>query len=250
MGSKEFRILSYNIHKGFTSANTKFVLKDVRQTINEVQADILFLQEVVGANSKKGRRHKNWPTMSQFEYLAGEIWPHYAYGKNAVYSSGHHGNAILSKYPITFWENVDVSHNRFERRGLLHGVIEIPKYGPLHVICLHFALFETWREPQIEILCSRIGSHVPPNAPLIIAGDFNDWREQASIELGKRLGVGEVFQTKFGTHAKTFPAWFPLLKLDRVYSRGLQINDAVCFNEGPWKVLSDHAPLCVDFVLS
>jgi endonuclease/exonuclease/phosphatase family metal-dependent hydrolase len=245
----EFRVLSYNIHKGFTSANVKFVLKEVRQTISEVQADIVFLQEVVGENSKKSKRHKNWPTMSQFEYLAGKIWLHYAYGKNAVYSSGHHGNAILSKYPITFWENVDVSHNRFEKRGLLHGIIETPKGKPIHVICLHFALFETWREPQIEILCGRIDSHVPRDAPLIIAGDFNDWREQATVELAKRLRVKEVFQTSFGAHAKTFPAWFPVLKLDRVYSRGLKIKDAVCFTEGPWKVLSDHAPLCVDFVL-
>ncbi len=37
---------------------------------------------------------------SQFAFLADEIWPHFAYGKNAIYSAGHHGNAILSKHPI------------------------------------------------------------------------------------------------------------------------------------------------------
>jgi endonuclease/exonuclease/phosphatase family metal-dependent hydrolase len=250
MDANEFRVLSYNIHKGFTSANIKFALKEIRQTIAKVQADVVFLQEVVGENSEKSKKHKNWPTMSQFEYLAGEIWPHYAYGKNAIYSSGHHGNAILSKYPITFWENVDVSHNRFEKRGLLHAIIAMPGGEPIHVICLHFALFETWREPQLKTLCSRIDSHVPRKSPLIIAGDFNDWREQATGGLTKRLGVIEVFNESFGSHARTFPAWLPILKLDRVYCRGLKIKEAVCFSDGPWRVLSDHAPLCVDFVLS
>jgi endonuclease/exonuclease/phosphatase family metal-dependent hydrolase len=231
------RILSYNIHKGFTSGKIKFVLSQLRSTIQEVQADLVFLQEVIGH-----------PT-SQFEYLADQIWPHFAYGKNAVKTSSHHGNAILSKYPIKFWENIDVSSNRFEKRGILHGVIDFPhhKSKSIHLLCTHFALFESGREAQCDRLCERIYSHVPADAPLIIAGDFNDWRERISLTFKEKLGLEEVFLSEHGQHATTFPVWFPILKLDRVYCRGLKVTDSVCLSGGPWKTLSDHAALCVDF---
>jgi len=231
------RILSYNIHKGFSSGNVKSVLSQLRSTIQEVQADLVFLQEVLGR-----------PT-SQFKYLADQIWPHYAYGKNSVKTSSHHGNAILSKYSIKFWENIDVSSNRFEKRGILHCVIDFPhhKSKSIHLLCTHFALFESGRESQCDQLCERIYSHVPAGAPLIIAGDFNDWRERLSLIFKANLGLEEVFLSNHGHHAKTFPVWFPILKLDRVYCRGLKVSDSVCLSGGAWKTLSDHAALCVDF---
>lgn len=232
------RILSYNIHKGFSTGNIKFVLSQLRSAIQEVQADLVFLQEVQGH-----------PT-SQFEYLSHQIWPHFAYGKNAVKTSSHHGNAILSKYPIVFWENINISSHRFEKRGMLHGVIDLPHQKtskPLHLLCTHFGLFETAREIQSDLMCDRIRSHIPVDAPLIIAGDFNDWREKISITFKERLGLDEVFLSNQGCHAKTFPAWLPLLKLDRVYCRGLFVADSVCLSNGAWKRLSDHAALCVDF---
>jgi endonuclease/exonuclease/phosphatase family metal-dependent hydrolase len=240
------RVLSYNIHKGFNSGNFKFVLREVRDTIQNVQADLVLLQEVLGHHRRHEKNIKNWPTSSQFEFLADKIWPHYAYGKNAVYNSGHHGNAILSKYPFTFWENIDISGNRLEKRGLLHGIIKVPGHGELHVICLHLALFEAWRKNQIDQLCERIRSHVPEGAPLVVAGDFNDWRQRAHEQLSESLGLTEVFLEANGSHARSFPSWLPILKLDRVYCRSLAIKEAICLTAGPWKKLSDHAALCVD----
>src|SRR5262245_33783257 len=86
------RLLSYNIHKGFASQNRKFVLRQIKEAIQIIPADIVFLQEVLGHHSRHGRKIKGWPTISQFEYLAETIWPHFTYGKNAVYTYGHHGN--------------------------------------------------------------------------------------------------------------------------------------------------------------
>ena len=240
------RVLSYNIHKGFNAGNFKFVLREVRDTIQELEADLVLLQEVLGRHQRHEKKIKNWPTASQFEFLADNLWPHFAYGKNAVYTSGHHGNAILSKYPFTFWENIDISGNRFERRGLLHGIINIPRYGDIHVICLHLGLFEKWREPQIDRLCEHIKLHVPLDRPLVVAGDFNDWRQRGHLKLREGLGLSEVFLSIKGAHARTFPIWLPVLKLDRVYCRGLKMKEAVCLTSGPWKSLSDHAALCVD----
>src|SRR4051812_7468381 len=100
MEKSGLRVISYNIHKGFSSGNLKFILKKMREALRFVQPDLIFLQEVLGHHEVHSRRIKDWPDQSQFEFLAHELWPHFAYGRNAVYTNGHHGNAILSKYPF------------------------------------------------------------------------------------------------------------------------------------------------------
>lgn len=244
MEKKSLKILSYNIHKGFKVANRAYVLNAIRDAIRTVHADLIFLQEVVGHHE----RHS--PLMSQFEFLADQLWPHFAYGKNAVYTSGHHGNAILSKYPFSMWENIDISTNKMERRGLLHGVIQIPGQSkPLHAICSHLGLFEVERQTQVHKLCQRIDSHVPHAEPLIVGGDFNDWMGRASGPLEKDLDVREAFKSLHGKHAKTFPSWWPLLKLDRIYLRGVHLQGAWTMAGQPWNDLSDHLALLCEIEL-
>lgn len=244
-------VLSYNIHKGFSSGNRRFVLHQIRDAIRAVQADLVFLQEVLGEHREHQRKYAaHWERDSQFEFLADEVWPHFAYGKNAIYTSGHHGNAILSRYPFTFFENIDISTNRMEKRGLLHGIIDVPHFKkPLHAICVHLGLFESDRRVQMKRLCDRIESHVPPDEALIIAGDFNDWRVRLSSPLSKRLKVREAFQKLHKAHARTFPIWLPSLRLDRVYYRGLMARSARTLTGRPWTNLSDHAALCVNLDL-
>ena len=123
---RQLRIATFNIHKGVTSFNARLVLHEQRDLIRHLQADIVFLQEVLGAHSTHKRRFKLWPTQSQHEFLADSIWHDFAYGKNAVYPAGHHGNALLSKFPIVKWENIDISAHSSEQRGLLHCELSIP----------------------------------------------------------------------------------------------------------------------------
>lgn len=242
------RVVTYNIHKGFGTTNLDFVLAKIKRSIHEVEADLVLLQEVLGHHDVHGPKIENWPTTSQFEYLADQVWPHFAYGKNAVYSKGHHGNAILSKFPMRFWENQDISVNALERRGLLHSVIEIPEYStPVHVICLHLSLFSGDRGLQIQKLCERVTAVVPPEAALIVGGDFNDWRESLTPLLESQLNLKEAFIQHRGEHAVTFPAWFPFLRLDRLYFRGLECRSAGLAKGQVWKELSDHLPIVADF---
>ena len=63
----ELRILSYNIHKGFSTTKRRFVLDQIKQAIRIVNADILFLQEVVGHDKAQLEEIKGWPATSQFE---------------------------------------------------------------------------------------------------------------------------------------------------------------------------------------
>ncbi|HUP90635.1 MAG TPA: endonuclease/exonuclease/phosphatase family protein [Solimonas sp.] len=242
------KIMTLNTHKGFTSFNRKFILHELRDAVRTVSADIVFLQEVLGAHGGHSARHGNWPAAPQYEFLADSIWPGVAYGRNAVYEHGHHGNAVLSKFPIVRQENHDISISGPERRGLLHCVLKIPQSGvEIHAICVHLGLLGSHRRHQLEILC-RLLADVPPEAPLVIAGDFNDWQVHANRIL-ERCGVSEAFVGVHGRPPRTFPARWPLLPLDRVYCRNLKVERADVLRMRPWSHLSDHAALTAEFAL-
>jgi endonuclease/exonuclease/phosphatase family metal-dependent hydrolase len=243
-------MLTLNLHKGFSSPYRKFVLHELRDAIREVSADIVFLQEVLGDHREHSTRYERWPKNAQYEFLADTIWDSYAYGRNAVYPAGHHGNALLSKLPIVRHKNKDVSMTQGERRGLLHTVLAVPDRDmELHAICVHLALREKHRESQVRMLCELVEAEVPDDAALIVAGDFNDWRGRSHRPLSD-ISLREVFVEKEGKAARSFPARWPLLRLDRVYVRNLRANNPAVLSARPWSHLSDHAALTVDVELA
>ncbi len=241
---KPLRIASYNIHKGLSFFNRRVVVHEVRDRLMAINADIVFLQEVQGHHEHHPGRFAGWPSSPQHEYLASGTGAEFAYGRNAVYDHGHHGNAILSRYPILSWENVDISSHAFENRGLLHCELGVPGLDqPLHAICLHLALHESGRRRQLKQVSERIRGMVPDDAPLIIAGDFNDWRQRACRHLVDELGLKEVFESAHGRLARSFPAAMPMFSLDRIYVRGFGVASAHVLHGQAWRRLSDHAPL-------
>jgi endonuclease/exonuclease/phosphatase family metal-dependent hydrolase len=243
------KILTYNIHKGFSSSHLRFVLHHIKNAIDEINPDIVCLQEIQGEHTARQERIQDWPSETQFEFLARQIWPHFVYGKNAIYKRGHHGNAILSKFPFLSWENIDVSFSPKASRSLLHAVAKIPGYDqPFHIVCIHLGLFRHERKKQLRTLSERIESHIPHHEALIVAGDFNDWLYQAEFFLETDLNLQEAFKTTYGYHAKTFPVWRPTLPMDRIYSRGFKVVDIRCLTELPWKKLSDHAALYAELL--
>lgn len=44
------KVLTINIHKGFTAFNRRFILPELRDAVRTVSADIVCLQEVMGAH--------------------------------------------------------------------------------------------------------------------------------------------------------------------------------------------------------
>lgn len=244
MPQRQLRIATFNIHKGVTSFNARLVLHEQRELIRRLHADIVFLQEVRGEYARHQRRFSQWPEESQYEFLADAIWEDFAYGKNAVYPAGHHGNAILSKYPITRSENIDISAHRIEQRGMLHCTIAIPGWdSELHCICVHLGLLARWRRGQLTALRDHIASLIPPQAPLIIAGDFNDWHGRAGQVLAEVMHLREVFEQTLGKHARSFPSVLPMFRLDRIYTRGFRVQHAEVHGGAAFARVSDHAAL-------
>jgi len=236
------KIATYNIHKGFSQFNRRVVVHELRDRLRELDADIVFLQEVLGEHTRHVERYHNYPGGAQHEFIAEDVWPHFAYGKNCVYEAGHHGNAILSRFPIMQTRNMDVSAHRFESRGLLHCEIELGGQ-PVHCLCAHFGLFAKGKRAQTESLIAYVRNKIPPDAPLIIAGDFNDWRNLMNRAIADELGMHDVFHLHSGRPARSYPASLPLLRLDRIYVRGFSVLHSDVHVGGAWQRLSDHAAL-------
>lgn len=244
MDSACIRVATWNIHKGFSPSNRHMVVHELRDRLRQFNADIVFLQEVQGAHLRHAERHPAWPAQPQHEFLAAETWNNHAYGRNMVYDHGHHGNAILSHFPILTQHNQDVTHFRFEKRGMLHCALEVESLPhPLHCVCVHLSLFARSRRWQLDALAARIEEVVPADAPLLIAGDFNDWRNHAHDLLADRLGLTEVFSAGGQHPSRSFPSVLPVFRLDRIYSRGFSVHTANVHSGPPWASLSDHAAL-------
>ncbi|NBA97701.1 EEP domain-containing protein [Pseudomonas sp. R5(2019)] len=242
---QRLRVLTVNTHKGFTAFNRRFILPELREAVRSTRADLVFLQEVLGDHERHASKFSNWPPTSQYEFLADSMWSDFAYGRNAVYPKGHHGNALLSKYPIVRHRNLDVSITGPERRGLLHCVLQVPGHHEVHAICVHLSLLESHRQLQLGLL-RRLLESLPDTAPVIIAGDFNDWQLRGNAQMAKCSDLHEAFEHHHGLLAKTYPARFPLLRLDRIYLRNARSHEPQILGSKPWTHLSDHLPLAVE----
>lgn len=260
----KLRIATYNIHKGLSSLGSRPRVHALKQALARMEADVFFLQEVQGRHDLMAARHAaHWPDQPQHDFLAGDSH-HAAYGMNAVYDHGHHGNALLSRFEIGSQSNQDVSDHAYEARGILHCVLKT-EAGDIHCYVVHLGLFGGGRRRQTAALIEAVRSSSPPGAPLIIAGDFNDWGNRLSELLRARLGVAEIFDERLATQsvmqgvgsylrqligrtpklkpARTFPAAFPWLRLDRIYLRGFTVESAEVLHGAEWAKLSDHAPI-------
>ena len=89
---------------------------------------------------------------------------------------------------------------------------------------------------------------MPADAPLVIAGDFNDWRHKANRLIvdgaRRRRGVRRRARAS-GAHASS--SVLPVFRLDRIYARGLSIVDAHVHYAFPSGRISDHAALAATF---
>lgn len=240
----KLKILSFNIHKGFNWNNTTPTLERLKLFLEKENPDLVFLQEVVGENKIFDQKFSKWMS-NQFEFLADSLWSEFAYAKNAVYDGRHHGNVILSKFPIVSKRQVNISTNKYEQRGVLHCEVEIENKR-IHCYNVHLNLTHFGRRKQYLSLQNIIRENHSEGHPIILAGDFNDWNKRASESFVNELELCEAYKELHLDYAKTFPAMYPLFSLDRIYTKNIKVIHAhvPCHTEA--KSLSDHLPLYIE----
>jgi len=237
-------VATYNIHKGVQGLGPvrRLEIHNLAHAVEQFDADIVCLQEVRSHHRKLERYFTRWPELDQAGYLSPEGYEA-VYRTNAVTRHGEHGNALLSRWPVLGVGHADVSDHRFEQRGLLHAQVLVDGTD-VHVVVVHLGLIHASRERQVQRLGQFISREVPSSAPLIVAGDFNDW----SAQLIKPMAALDL-RTFEGIRLPTYPARLPLLHLDRVFVRGLRPVSAHVPHGAAWRRMSDHLPLIADLEL-
>ena len=110
-------------------------------------------------------------------------------------------------------------------------------------------LFEKERRLQIQQLVEYIQAEIPLSEPLILAGNFNDWRLSCHHYLQQTLQLEEAHLRTERALARTYPAHLPLLKMDRIYQRGFQVKQSKKLVGADWQPLSDHCALLTELEL-
>ena len=239
------RIATYNIHKGVQGLgpNRRLEIHNLGHAVEQFHADIVCLQEVRKMHRREAAYFKHWPEEAQADFLAPEGY-NVVYRTNAITRHGEHGNAILSCWPVLTHTHEDMSDHRFEQRGLLHAEVVVEGHS-VHVVVVHLGLIRASRVRQLAQLAQFIAREIPAHAPLLVAGDFNDWGALLSRPLAT-VGLRSCTSSQMAT----FPSRIPLVQFDHIYARGLVPVSQQVPQGRIWWRMSDHLPLIAEFELT
>jgi endonuclease/exonuclease/phosphatase family metal-dependent hydrolase len=224
------RFMTWNIH-GTLGTNARFDLAGVLTFIRHWSPDIVALQEV-------DSRHRAANAEDPFKLLQDTLGKHGIAAHSMTTADGHYGQMLISGYPIANGEIHDISAPEREPRRAIRAEIETP-LGAVRVIATHLGLSIGERRRQARLLLTLAGAH---DMTTIVLGDFNDWFWAGSV----RSVLADALPGR--SRFPTFPAIFPLLRLDCIYCRP---RDAVrrLFTDQQARHLSDHLPVIADVAL-
>lgn len=232
--TQPLRILCFNIHGGY-SLDGRRDLKRVHDLLEKLDIDIAVFQEME-------TRPKRGGTATDVNELAGGARPHHMMGPTLKDGQGWYGNLLVSKYKIkraqvhTLEKKWDI-----EPRNAVDCVIETP-LGTLRIIGTHLSLAAWERKNEVPMLIKLVEQvEEEEKNPVFLMGDINEWR--ASSRLLKYLG-SVMTELPAG---RSFPAFFPLFRLDRVWHDSPHVRaKATVLDDYEVRKLSDHLPLLIE----
>jgi endonuclease/exonuclease/phosphatase family metal-dependent hydrolase len=235
------RLLSYNIHKGIGGRDRLYRIERIIRVIAEQSPDLVCLQEV--DRNVRRTRHEDQPRRlaQAFEAVAD------LYQVNVHLGAGGYGNLVLSRWAFRATRLVSLRRGRRKPRGAQLAVVESPE-GPFHLVNWHLGLAERERHWQVRHLLEHDRFRGPAALPTLIVGDFNDWRNTLARGTFARHGFEQV--TVPHARFRSFPAYFPMVSLDKAFARGgIEVHHARVVHTPLARRASDHLPLVIDFHL-
>lgn len=226
-----FRFMTWNIH-GAVGLNPRFDTQAVVRLIKAWNPDIVALQEV------DSRGHAI-PEEDPFVLLQTALGQHGIAAHSITTADGHYGQMLISCCPLISDEVHDISAPEREPRRAIRAEIETPA-GPVRVVATHLGLSIGERRRQARLLLALAGG---PEMTTVMMGDFNDWFWPGSV----RSVLAQRFPGR--SRFRTFPARWPLLRLDRIYCRPREALRRL-FTDARARHLSDHLPVIADIALA
>jgi endonuclease/exonuclease/phosphatase family metal-dependent hydrolase len=219
----------------------------IAEVIAEMSVDVVALQEL-----DSGRRRS--AGADQTKIIADQLGWYSHFHPAMRRGDEHYGNAILSRYQLTFRRAVELPGTPpffcRENRVAIEASVET-NLGKVHVINTHLGL--GWRERLVQTQLFTNAdwrAAIANDTPFILLGDFNSMRgSRPHRTLTRHLrDVHELIATK---PIRTFPTRFPLLAVDHIFvNQAVQPLRATVHRSPLARIASDHFPLMAEFVLS
>lgn len=222
-------LASYNVH-GCIGVDGRHDVPRIARVLRALNAQVIALQEVIFDPTEGGAAEPVdiLAELSGFRAICAPI----ARGRDA-----HFGNALLTTLPILRVETLNLNFLQYEPRTALDVDLEL-EGKRLRVIATHLGLRPAERRFQVKKLLAHVAHE--EDAITVLLGDFNEW-----FLVGRPL---RWLHARFGRSAScaTYPSYFPVLALDRVWVHPKGILSGVhCHTQGEARVASDHLPLVV-----
>ena len=239
----ELRVMTFNILHGLRyPQQDKIDLKGVADVIRKCGGDIVGLNEVRGEGP-----HEEFT--NQVKAVADELGYFYYFapallmkGKDGIH--GPYGNAIVSRYPISFVRKYEIpdpavqdEDSYYETRCILKASFEIG--GGFDVYVSHFGLAQSEKRNAVETLVDLVKEG---GRPCVFMGDLNMMPDDPILR-----PVFEVMEdaAKGASEPMTWSSDNPSMKIDYIFTRNIQtkgfvVSDVTC---------SDHKPCYADIVL-
>ncbi len=235
--------MTYNVH-GCVGVDLRFSPERIARIIECVGADIVALQEIYVEHPRSKHLH-------QAAWLAGRLGMHFEFGMaRKLAGGGRYGNAVLSRHTLRVVraEGLPRLTPRREPRAALRVEVSTP-LGDVDVVNTHLGLRPRERTLQTRALASDWLSHVTPDSTSILCGDLNAVPGSSVYE--RFAGLLQDAERVGGARkpARTWPALFPVMRLDHVFvGHGLRVVAWNVPSSTVERLASDHLPVVVDVV--
>ena len=231
----DLRIATYNIHR-CRGMDRRTMPSRIAEVIRELDADIVALQEVVGAGPAGAGQAEEIGAATGMGWVMASV----RHLRNHLF-----GNVVLSRYPIVHHSQYDLSWRTCEPRGCQRADLDVGGGDALHIYNVHLGTAVLERRYQAPRLAAFVHDR-RVHGPKVILGDFNEWmRGLATNTLNSLFESIDIYAHL--KRRKTNPGIFPVLHLYHIYYEGdVTVRDLKLIRTRKALMASDHLPLVAD----
>ena len=228
----DIRIATYNIHR-CRGMDRRVIPSRIIDVLCQVDADIVALQEVVGAG----------PTGSgQAEEIGAGLGMGWVMGSVRHLRNHLFGNVVLSRHRVTHHSQYDLSWRTCEPRACQRADLDLGGGHRMHVYNVHLGTAVLERRYQATRLAAFVHDR-RIEGPKVILGDFNEWMRGLATKTLSALFESIDIRAHL-RRRRTYPGIFPVLHLDHIYYEGdVDVRRVELPRNRKALIASDHLPL-------